>query len=114
MVTVVDAGAFLEAYTTADRMMQRPDLGVLGGWGAPGRNRVRGREGVRARRKVFVLEDAARAEWLLFRRSGLLRGRVFRKAWCTQPSWFRARYPSLREGGGHESAAAESSRGNAR
>lgn len=30
MVTVVDAGAFLEAYTTGDRMMQRPDLGVGG------------------------------------------------------------------------------------
>ncbi|CAM9680657.1 unnamed protein product, partial [Hapterophycus canaliculatus] len=30
MVTVVDAGAFLEAYTTGDRMMQRPDLGVDG------------------------------------------------------------------------------------
>eukprot|EP00904_Undaria_pinnatifida_P014190 jgi/Undpi1/9901/HiC_scaffold_28.g12355.m1 len=28
MVTVVDAGAFLAAYTTGDRMMQRPDLGV--------------------------------------------------------------------------------------
>eukprot|EP00752_Nemacystus_decipiens_P004175 g3817.t1 len=28
MVTVVDAGAFLTAYTTGDRMMQRPDLGV--------------------------------------------------------------------------------------
>ncbi|CAM9278731.1 unnamed protein product [Ascophyllum nodosum] len=28
MVTVVDAGAFLEAYTTGDSMMQRPDLGV--------------------------------------------------------------------------------------
>lgn len=30
MVTVVDAGAFLEAYTTGDRMIQRPDLGVSG------------------------------------------------------------------------------------
>lgn len=30
MVTVVDAGAFLAAYTTGDRMMQRPDLGVKG------------------------------------------------------------------------------------
>eukprot|EP00903_Cladosiphon_okamuranus_P018046 g16607.t1 len=28
MITVVDAGAFLEAYTTGDRMVQRPDLGV--------------------------------------------------------------------------------------
>lgn len=30
MVTVVDAGAFLEAYMTGERMMQRPDLGVGG------------------------------------------------------------------------------------
>lgn len=30
MITVVDAGAFLEAYTTGDRMVQRPDLGVDG------------------------------------------------------------------------------------
>ncbi len=30
MITVVDAGAFLEAYTTGDRMVQRPDLGVNG------------------------------------------------------------------------------------
>lgn len=30
MVTVVDAGAFLAAYTTGDRMTQRPDLGVGG------------------------------------------------------------------------------------
>ncbi|CAM9297425.1 unnamed protein product [Choristocarpus tenellus] len=28
MVTVVDTGAFLEAYTTGDRMLQRPDLGM--------------------------------------------------------------------------------------
>lgn len=30
MVTVVDAGVFLAAYTTGDRMMERPDLGVNG------------------------------------------------------------------------------------
>lgn len=30
MVTVVDAGEFLAAYTTGDKMMQRPDLGVGG------------------------------------------------------------------------------------
>ena len=30
MVTVVDAGAFLAAYTTGDKMTQRPDLGVGG------------------------------------------------------------------------------------
>ncbi|CAM9156263.1 unnamed protein product [Ectocarpus sp. 13 AM-2016] len=29
MVTVVDAGSFLEAYTSSERMMHRPDLGVL-------------------------------------------------------------------------------------
>lgn len=28
MVTVVDAGSFLEAYTSGDRMLQRPDLGI--------------------------------------------------------------------------------------
>ncbi|CAN0257884.1 unnamed protein product [Ectocarpus sp. 6 AP-2014] len=28
MVTVVDAGSFLEAYTSSERMMHRPDLGV--------------------------------------------------------------------------------------
>lgn len=30
MVTVVDAGVFLEVYTTGDRLIQRPDLGVSG------------------------------------------------------------------------------------
>lgn len=32
MITVVDAGSFLEAYTTGDRMLQRPDLAVAGEW----------------------------------------------------------------------------------
>lgn len=30
MVTVVDSGTFLEAYTSSDTMQQRPDLGVSG------------------------------------------------------------------------------------
>lgn len=69
MVTVVDAGAFLEAYTSADRMMQRPDLGVSGG-GTPGRNRTeQGGGGA-----VLLLELAGRfvvETWWLVTREGV-------------------------------------------
>lgn len=63
MVTVVDAGAFLEAYTTGDRMIERPDLGVSG-------ERQREKQEFSRARIVCLLATLCRRVYLIATNSG--------------------------------------------